>query len=327
MLLLQTLRKLPSIVWKARKQVLLYAIFVAISAFFALLNKLNHEYTIEVARNILLDNTPFGMRVLAPDQHKVTYRIKGHGYSLLSYKGITYTAPLRINYQDSLRIFSNFYTHGATLNREDLSRILTRHLPPDLQLLGIVTDSVDFHFDKQLQKKVPIRSRFQYTLETQTMLVAPPRITPDSVAIIGTESVLSAIQEIQTIAVDLGRLSDNYATTLPLDIPSGVALAQESVHLDIRIETYTQKDFTTPIRVRNLPDSLRMNLIPSTLTVSCNLPLSYYDSLSAKQLHFWVEPDSALPSPRLRVQLDSLPTYVANLKFHPQYVEYYISKE
>ena len=159
------------------------------------------------------------------------------------------------------------------------------------------------------------------------MLVAPPRITPDSVAIIGTESVLSAIQEIQTIAVDLGRLSDNYATTLPLDIPSGVALAQESVHLDIRIETYTQKDFTTPIRVRNLPDSLRMNLIPSTLTVSCNLPLSYYDSLSAKQLHFWVEPDSALPSPRLRVRLDSLPTYVANLKFHPQYVEYYISKE
>lgn len=306
---------------------MLYLLFVALSALLWFLNKLNHEYTIEVARTVLLDNTPFGLRVVDAEHNSVTYRIKGHGYALMSYRGWAYTSPIHINYRDSLRRFSSFHLNGATLSRQDLSNLLSRHLPPDLQLIDVVSDSLSFQFGWQIEKRLPLRAKVTYTLADQCMLVKPIELSRDSIDIIGTEDRLDSLVAIETVPTHLGMLSTSVTTTLPLDLPVGVSASQKAVDVFLTVEQYTEKTLRVPIMVQNDTDSLHLKLVPTTVDVVCNIPVSYYDSLNTHSLRFWTQLDTLQQFSRLQVQFDPLPYYVRNLRFHPMYVGYYVSRE
>lgn len=306
---------------------MLYLLFVALSALLWFLNKLNHEYTIEVARTVLLDNTPFGLRVVDAEHNNVTYRIKGHGYALMSYRGWAYTSPIHINYRDSLRRFSSFHLNGATLSRQDLSNLLSRHLPPDLQLIDVVSDSLSFQFGWQIEKRLPLRAKVTYTLADQCMLVKPIELSRDSIDVIGTEDRLDSLVAIETVPTHLGMLSTSVTTTLPLDLPVGVSASQKAVDVFLTVEQYTEKTLRVPIMVQNDTDSLHLKLVPTTVDVVCNIPVSYYDSLNTHSLRFWTQLDTLQQFSRLQVQFDSLPYYVRNLRFHPMYVGYYVSRE
>ena len=326
-MLLRTLKTLPTTLWRARKQVLLYLFFVAISVLLWFLNKLNHEYTIEVARTVLLDNTPFGLRVVDAEHNKVTYRIKGHGYALMSYRGWAYTSPIHINYRDSLRRFSSFHLNGATLSRQDLSNLLSRHLPPDLQLIDVVSDSLSFQFGWQIEKRIPVHANLSYTLADQCMLVKPIELSQDSIDVIGTEDRLDRLLAIETPPTHLGILATSITTTLPLVLPIGISASQNAVDVALTIEQYTEKTLRVPITVRNDTDSLHLKLVPTTVDVVCNVPISYYDSLNNNSLHFWTQLDSLQQFPHLQVQFAPIPYYVRNLRFHPMYVGYSVSRE
>lgn len=306
---------------------MLYLLFVALSALLWFLNKLNHEYTIEVARTVLLDNTPFGLRVVDAEHNNVTYRIKGHGYALMSYRGWVYTSPIHINYRDSLRRFSSFHLNGATLSRQDLSNLLSRHLPPDLQLIDVVSDSLSFQFGWQIEKRLPLRAKVTYTLADQCMLVKPIELSRDSIDVIGTEDRLDSLVAIETVPTHLGMLSTSVTTTLPLDLPVGVSASQKAVDVFLTVEQYTEKTLRVPIMVQNDTDSLHLKLVPTTVDVVCNIPVSYYDSLNTHSLRFWTQLDTLQQFSRLQVQFDPLPYYVRNLRFHPMYVGYYVSRE
>ena len=306
---------------------MLYLLFVALSALLWFLNKLNHEYTIEVARTVLLDNTPFGLRVVDAEHNNVTYRIKGHGYALMSYRGWAYTSPIHINYRDSLRRFSSFHLNGATLSRQDLSNLLSRHLPPDLQLIDVVSDSLSFQFGWQIEKRLPLRAKVTYTLADQCMLVKPIELSRDSIDVIGTEDRLDSLVAIETVPTHLGMLSTSVTTMLPLDLPVGVSASQKAVDVFLTVEQYTEKTLRVPIMVQNDTDSLHLKLVPTTVDVVCNIPVSYYDSLNTHSLRFWTQLDTLQQFSRLQVQFDPLPYYVRNLRFHPMYVGYYVSRE
>ena len=306
---------------------MLYLLFVALSALLWFLNKLNHEYTIEVARTVLLDNTPFGLRVVDAEHNNVTYRIKGHGYALMSYRGWAYTSPIHINYRDSLRRFSSFHLNGATLSRQDLSNLLSRHLPPDLQLIDVVSDSLSVQFGWQSEKRLPLRAKVTYTLADQCMLVKPIELSRDSIDVIGTEDRLDSLVAIETVPTHLGMLSTSVTTTLPLDLPVGVSASQKAVDVFLTVEQYTEKTLRVPIMVQNDTDSLHLKLVPTTVDVVCNIPVSYYDSLNTHSLRFWTQLDTLQQFSRLQVQFDPLPYYVRNLRFHPMYVGYYVSRE
>lgn len=306
---------------------MLYLLFVALSALLWFLNKLNHEYTIAVARTVLLDNTPFGLRVVDAEHNNVTYRIKGHGYALMSYRGWAYTSPIHINYRDSLRRFSSFHLNGATLSRQDLSNLLSRHLPPDLQLIDVVSDSLSFQFGWQIEKRLPLRAKVTYTLADQCMLVKPIELSRDSIDVIGTEDRLDSLVAIETVPTHLGMLSTSVTTTLPLDLPVGVSASQKAVDVFLTVEQYTEKTLRVPIMVQNDTDSLHLKLVPTTVDVVCNIPVSYYDSLNTHSLRFWTQLDTLQQFSRLQVQFDPLPYYVRNLRFHPMYVGYYVSRK
>ena len=325
-MLYKYLRTLSYRIWRKRRLFALYLAFVAISTLFWFLNKLNHEYTIELDRQLILDNTAFGLRVVHPEQYRVRYRVKGHGYALLAYRGFVFSSPLRINYQDSLRIFSILLDNHTTLTKTELSQIVTRTLPSDLQLVDIVTDSLHFIFDKQIQKRLPVYARVHYKLADQHSLVRPLAVIPDSIDITGTEKDLKEIEQIATESIDLGVLAGDVSISVPLKIPSGVVANRSEVRIKLKVEQYSEKKLVVPIRVHTT-DSIHLQLIPTTVTVSCCLPISYYDSVTPQDLHFWVRPDTTHTFSRLKVEMDSVPFYLTNLRFEPMYVGYYVSQE
>ncbi len=316
--------------WRSRKQVLQYLLFVVLSTLVWFLIKLNHEYTIEVSRNLVLDNTPFWLRVVSTDTHRITYRVKGLGFGLLKYRGLFYTPPLHVNYLDSLRIFSYIRPDGASISRQDLSSILARHLPTNLELVDVITDSVHYHFDWQIQRRLPVLLAADYQLADQCLLLEPPRLSPDSISIMGNDRQVEELLAISTLQQQLGVLGSGvHRRSVALALPAGVSAEQGSVSVTFRVEKYTEKVLNVPIRVLapqgdGQQDSVR--LIPNSVEVICQVPISYYDSLTAERLPFRVSPDTKQELARLRVEIDSLPPYVHRLRFSPMYVDYYISK-
>ena len=315
--------------WQSRKQVLQYLLFVVLSTIVWFLIKLNHEYTIEVSRELVLDNTPFWLRVVSTDAHQITYRVKGGGFGLLKYRGWFSTPPLHINYLDSLRSFSYIRPDGASIVRQDLSSLLSRHLPPHLELVDVVTDSVHYRFDWQVQRRLPVVLSADYRLADQCILLEPPRLSPDSISVMGVDSQVEALEAISTTHRNLGELGSGvHQQKFTLLVPSGISVEQRSVLAILRVEQYTEKVLSVPIHViwreEGAKDSVR--LIPNSVEVTCQVPLSYYDSLTASVLPFRVSPDTTQELARLRVEIDTLPSYVHRLRFSPMYVDYYISK-
>ena len=314
-------------IWGSRKQILQYLLIVVLSTFVWFLIKLNHEYTIEISREVVLKETPFWLHIVPSDVHRVSYRVKGLGFGLLSHRGFLSASPLYLNYMDSLRLFSSISPSGASIRREDLASILARLLPTELQLVSVQTDSVYYRFDWQGSRRVPVRFSARYRLADQCLLLESPRLSVDSVEVIGTENCVSQVSQLSTSPLDLGVLSPGrHVRRLPLELPVGVAASQREVSVIFSVEKYTEKRLNVPVRVGNMGDSLRLQLLPASVEVVCQVPVSCFDSLTPSSLPFYVLPDTTQQLPRLRVELDSIPNYIHRLSFSPMYVGYYVSK-
>jgi hypothetical protein len=93
------------------------------------------------------------------------------------------------------------------------------------------------------------------------------------------------------------------------------------------VEKFTEAHINQTIDIRNLPDTLRLILIPRSVDIKCNVAMSSYKDLR-ENLEVFVDYRDihSIMDNRLPVQLISQPYVVKNLNFEPMFVEFIIEK-
>ncbi|MCC7302057.1 MAG: hypothetical protein IT233_05395 [Bacteroidia bacterium] len=104
------------------------------------------------------------------------------------------------------------------------------------------------------------------------------RISPDSVLVRG--SVMGS--EIYTVKVPLRGQEGRNALRVRLDMPEKNAVPEtDSVTIQFTLEKFTEKEFSVPVSVKNLPPDRSFKPVPKTVNVKCLVPFSLLQEVDA----------------------------------------------
>lgn len=313
---------------KNDRRLIIYLICVAISTIFWFLNALNKEYSVELyfpvkytnlPKNKLLSNTP-------PDRFSL--KVNSYGFTILRHKLSLAFSPLvfDVNEFTGQRMETSDHAEYAIPSKQFINRI-SEQVSNELQITEIHPDTLYFRFDRIVAKKIAIQPNLSYELKKQHLLSSIITTQPDSVMVWGPETVLDTLRFIQTKHQHFKSLDHTIQQQVALTPYKNMVYEPNRVALNIPVEEYTEKQLVVPVSVRNLPDSVQVNLFPDKVKVNFLISLNRFSEIKPTDFLISVSFQDILNKAELLdLKLESQPPYSFSVSFSPEKVEYLIEQ-
>ena len=267
------------------KRLNVFVLFLFLSFLISLLSKLSNTYTqtlqFELQPTLLKSNEV----LVSKDAKKINVTISGKGFSLLKY----YIETRTIDVDFSQLKKDN--AHYFWTERSQLENVIN-HFDSKITVKSINPDTLLFSYDRQFIKKIPVEVSVNTRFAVGFDLVNPFRSVPDSITLMGPESLVKTISTIKTKILDLTDVNANIDREVDLDIPIALdqlSYSQQTVSVRGEVEKFTEGSFSVPVNIVNVPDNLTLNFFPKEITVIFYASLKAYNSIDAS--HFSVECD------------------------------------
>ncbi|MEN0048533.1 MAG: CdaR family protein [Bacteroidota bacterium] len=291
---------------------------IGIAFVFWVLVKLSQPYTSEC--EILLDyDLPEDKVLRETPPEKITATLKGNGWDLFR--------EYRNNGEREVRI--DVVEDRNYLNINELINNINQVLDDkDLEVQQVSPNFIMVNLDKKTFKKVPIYLVDSTTVADQHFLTDSIRLSQDSAAISGPESVVEQFEFWETIPLDFNDLKENVVVPLPLKSPENKQLNIEPliIEANISVEKYTEKKFFVPVEIKNAKDSIK--IFPKQIQLSVTVGVSAYDDLNAKDFTAEIDLSKAVEgSNNIPISITKQPESAQQIHFSPKAVEYFILKK
>jgi hypothetical protein len=312
---------------QSRKRILLFSIFLLISATIWLLNALSENYTSVIDYPLIYTDIPEEKVFVGEMPEHLELQINAQGYALLRYK--MFKKPVPISFKVSaFKLNSRGDSSSAHILTRYLKDQIARQLPGELQLLEIRPDTLQFQFARRVSKRVKVMTNFAYTLDKQFTIKDEVRFTPDSLDISGPDLILDTLRYVYTVKSELGELSRNYSNRVRLLRHADIEYPFTRVDCFIELERFTEVQVPIDIEVLNVPDSIQLQTFPGRVKLTCKVGLSKYDLVGGHP--FRAVADYQLIDERsgvLDVEVLNIPGYMLSYEYYPQRVEFLKSRK
>lgn len=310
------------------RNILSYTICVIIAAILWFLNALNKEYTSEISYPVRYTDLPKGKYLVSELPSDITLEVKAKGFTLVGYRISTSFLPINLD----INSYSNYMLEKDnileyTLKLSTIKDRINNQLNSDIKLLNIKPEEIYFKFSHAVTKMIPVKPIVDYSLKKQYILKDEITAVPDSILVSGPASMMDTLSYIPTQIWKAGEISKNLSRTIDLDFPPNFSAEEKSVKINIELERFTEAKRNIPISVWNLPDSLNIKLFPNTVDISYEIGLSRYDKVTDKDFEFIVNYSQTPNSSYLPVEIVKIPSFIKNLSYTPQKVEYILEKK
>lgn len=308
-------------------KLVIFSFFLIVATTLWYLNKLSYEYTTDISFPLKVTNMPKGKVFVGEPPKTITLGVKAFGYTLLRYKIASSLSPVSLNLsQVPLIPVPNSETKFYVLTSR-ARRSIINQLKGELFLERIGPDTLFFEFTQLREKKVKVTPQIAYTFDRQSMLSGLIVVEPDSIIISGPSTIIDTIYSISSNRVVFDKIDSPISRNIELEEIKQVGYSHRKINLIIPVEKYTEARFTKAVEIRNLPDTLRLILLPRMVDVKCNVVISSYKNVSEIVDVFvdYNDVRSTLDN-KLRVQHSSQPYLINNLSLEPMFVEYIIER-
>ena len=310
-----------------KKRILLFSVFLLISATIWLLNALSKNYTSVIEYPLVYTDFPDDKVKVGEMPAHLDLQINAHGYALLRYKMFRNPVPVSFNVS-AFNLSRRQDSSSAYILTRYLKDQIARQLPAELQLLEIQPDTLHFQFADRITRMVKIVPDFKYTIENQFTIKDEIQLTPDSVEVSGPDLILDTLSYVYTDRYDLGMLTRNYSDKVRLNKVADLQYSISRVNCTIELERFTELQVTVPIEVLNLPDSILLQTFPSNIKLNCKVGLSKYDRIESYNFRAVVDYDKIDERvSTLSVSIQNLPDYLLGYEYYPKTVEFLKSRE
>ena len=305
-----------------------FSFFLVIAIILWYLNKLTNEYTTELLFPVKIVNQPKGKVIVGEPVKELSLRVTAFGYNLLPYKIGSSLLPITIDLNQSILTPIPGTGSRSYILTSRLRHSISSQLSGDFQLESILPDTIIFEFTTLVEKKVKVKPNLQVNFERQFMQAGLVVTTPDSIIISGPKSIIDTINQVTTLPIIRSNLFENTDLVASLPVIKQVGFSHRKVHVMLPVEKFTEAKIDVPIEAVNVPSDIAIKLMPSIVTIKCNVVLSQYTTLNSKQFSVQVDYNSVDQNSgnRLRVNVTRKPDKVQRYDFEPKYVEYLIEK-
>jgi hypothetical protein len=310
-----------------RKKILMFSVFLIISAAIWMLNALSKNYTSIIEYPLVYTDFPEDRVFVGEMPGHLDLEINAHGYALLRYN--MFRRPVPISFKISaFNMNQRSDSSSAYILTRYLRDQISAQLPAELQLLEIKPDTLRFQFTNKVSRKVKIRPDLAYTIDKQFIIKDEVSLSPDSLLVSGPDLILDTLGFVSTERVDLGLLTRNFSDKLELKQIPELTYEISTVGCSIELERFTEIQVQVPIEVLNLPDSIELQTFPSRILLTCRVGLSKYDRVEGHPFRAVVDYNLIDEQTKvLEVSVQNLPGFLLSHEYSPRNVEFLKSRK
>ena len=160
--------------------------------------------------------------------------------------------------------------------RISIIRMVTEIFGDGVRLESFLSETVQFRFPFENNKKVPVQAVQVVSFKPQYMAMGQIRLQPDSVTIYGEPFHLEHIDRVFTRTIDLHNLKSSAHGVIRLEPVHGVRMSATEVNYSLDVTRYVEIRSEVSVGVRNVPAGKKLSVYPSTASVvyKCAFPLS-----------------------------------------------------
>lgn len=245
-------------------------LFVSAGLWFT--RELGKTYTENIDVRVTYSNSPKSQTLVSQVPSTIRYTVEGPGWGLLKH----------YIFKDNVQIDLSEIAQKAvqTVSTED--EMFTNLFGEHLKIQTANPESIDFVFEDIHSKKVPVRVPLKLSYEQQYELSDPVSLSPDSVFVYGSSSLIDTMTYVKTVALEKHKISESFSVVLPLIVSNDITTSVDEVTVEAHVEKFTEQSIELPIRLINVPEAERLVLDMMHNTVS----LSFLIGISKVQTCF-----------------------------------------
>lgn len=301
-----------------------FLLFFLIASVVLILYKLSKVQTKTYSFKIHTIHTPKELVGLNVDSLKLDITVKATGYKLLKY----YFGQPSINLE-----FDNLVKQGDSVyvwNKGSGLSSVNDNFELGEEIQAISPEKLTFLYDVNTVSKVPVKLNHKLGFTQGYDLVSYFELSPDSVTVIGPESVVSHIKQLQTDTLVLENVNADISKKINLFLPDSIKklkFSTKTIEVIGKVDKFTEGTFKVPIMVKNVPENYSLSIFPKEITITFYTNLSNFNKVEAKD--FKVECDYAKVTserPYLEPVLVKKPETVKSAKVNQNRVEFILNE-
>ena len=195
------------------------------------------------------------------------------------------------------------------------------------EVFSVSPEQINVEIEDIATKIMPIEAVTQLTFGKGFDLADDIELTPSVITVEGAKSVLENLNVLRTDTLRFQKLKDTVETSIRIATSPILKLSQNEVSARLAVEQFTEKSIFVPLTIRNAPQ--RLQIFPNKIKLDCTVALSRYASLSGENFMAVVDlknVDVKSKNNTVPIVLLKQPSFVRNVKFSPQSVEFYFEK-
>ena len=297
-----------------------FIFFLIISCFFWIVTKFSNNYKFNKDFYINWINIPETI-VVEDQQKKISILLSASGFEIMLYKFFKNNIDL------SLDKDVTYNNNIAQVNINKKLYEIENQLFENNKIEDLISKNILFNYSVLSRKKVPIFFDKNISFRPGYLNVGEFSLIPDSIFVVGPMSIIDTLKRVKTILYKKKDIYKSINEEIELLTLDNLFYNKNEVKISSTVKKYSEKEFKIPIRILNLPDSIKLKLFPNYVSLKAIISLDDYNKIINDD--FIITADYKLLNSNfsnLSLILVKYPKNVKNINWHPKTVNYLIRK-
>ena len=251
-----------------------------------LIHNLSLNYSSTMTVPVVAECNLDGHSNVSSNSSAIVARCRTSGFSLLRNRNKSNREAVHIHFAEKDMRHKEgeiFY-----ITSQELGSYVSEIFGDGVRLEAFLSETVQFRFPFENNKKVPVMAVKAITYKNQYMAMGEITLKPDSVIVYGEPFQLEKIDRVMTKTIELQNVHSSAHGAVKLEPLSGVRVSDSEVNYSLDVTRFVEIASETVISIRNVPSGRKVSVYPSVAKVyyKCAFPLS---SDPSNKVHFFID--------------------------------------
>ncbi|MAU59068.1 MAG: hypothetical protein CMC33_05365 [Flavobacteriaceae bacterium] len=297
-----------------------FLIFIIVSSFFWTITKFSNIYKFKNDFDINWTNVPEKI-IVKNEQKKISLLFSASGFEILLYK--FFKNKIKISLDKDVVYENNI----ALVNINNKIFEIEKQLFDNNIIEDLISKKISFNYSTLSSKKVPVLFDKKISFRPGYLNENDFNIYPDSIIVVGPDNIIDTLNNVKTYPFERNDIYKSIDEKIKLLLLDDLSYSENQIKLSSIVKKYSEKEFKIPIKIINLPDSIRLKLFPNHVTLKAIISLDHFNDIIDDNFKI-IANYKLLKSnySSLSLFLTEYPGNVKNINWYPKTVNYLIRK-
>ena len=305
------------------KEIIIFIFFLLLSFVFWFMEVLQEDYEQRIVFPVRYKNVPVEWVLSEQTPKNISVLIKEKGANLLYY----FWSPRFRSVDVSVSDLPRSSDSTLQISNRMLESELAKQLMASASIISFQPREIVLLYDTLCNRLVPVAPQVSVAMRQGFQQSDSIIVSPSKALLYGSSRILETLKEVKTKPLTLDDVSTTKEMTAQLVLPPGVKAEIETVKVTIPVEEFTEKKIHLPVQCLDIPANYVLRIFPSSVEVTCNVPLSQFRELTDDKIEI-VIPFAGFTenqaTGKIPVRLTRKPGYVTNHVVVPNELEFII---